>query len=76
MFANSSYSGSDIFSIMAEREPDISIPSVVQIAYNQYKYDKQTNKHEGKCKVCKKMIHEKLGTSSNFTRHLKQHKPE
>jgi len=54
-----------------------SRPSAVSFGYQKYSINRKENKHSAKCRFCRSVISEKLGTSSNFTRHLKlRHRTE
>ena len=52
-------------------------PASISLAFREYKIDKEKQKHSAKCAHCpanRLPITDSLGTTSNFTRHMKNHK--
>jgi hypothetical protein len=53
-----------------------AVPSAVRFAFKDYKIGKDKRKHSAKCAHCpenRTSITESLGTTSNFTQHMKTH---
>ena len=45
-------------------------PDVIRFGYEEFKTDEAKKTVTAKCKTCRVIIHEKLGTTSAFVRHL------
>ena len=59
------------------KAPNTAAPASISLAFREYKIDKEKQKHSAKCAHCpanRLPITDSLGTTSNFTRHMKNHK--
>ncbi|MGH0157863.1 UNVERIFIED_CONTAM: hypothetical protein FKN15_034421 [Acipenser sinensis] len=54
----------------------LKVPAVVEFSFKDYTIDQEKNKQAASCLHCKAKMCKKLGTSSNFTRHLKTKHPD
>lgn len=55
---------------MADGKKSKKLPGVIDFAYEEFKTDEVKLLQWAKCKKCKAVIREKLGTTSAFVRHL------
>lgn len=50
--------------------PSGRLPDVIVFAFQDYKVDEVKKIASAKCKTCRAIISEKVGTTSSFVRHL------